>query len=652
MNPASLKRRVLSVLLCLCLCLTLLPAGAGAASTVQLKLDLEVDWSAAYTELAQLNELRQEEGLSPLMMDKELMKMAVQRAAEIAVYYSHTRPNGEDCTSLRPTGSAYAKGFMGENILWGNYDIDAARATELWYNSPGHKANMLRTEYKSIGIACVRDLAGNSFWVQNFYSNTGTPESTPSSGTVRQFFTVDTLPEHINVQLSPTSLNIQEGEKKVVYVCNGVTPIVPTIIRTSDENVTRLSMENGGVLVWAQNKGIATLTLGFAGYSATMEVQVRPLPEEIHLQEISLSSSTGQFEVEVGDTLYAMVNFIPVNAPKCDIKWELSDPSLAKLSFTNLSRTSVSIEGLKPGTATLTATTAQPVDGRYFTASVTLTVYEKGGGSTPESITLSASDLKLMPGQKLRVNAYVWPSRASQQVVWSSNDPDEVSVDQNGVITALTSGGAFVYARTPDGELSASVNVRVDTTYSGKPIFFTDVPEGSYCYDPVTWAYCQYLEPADDTGSAVKFGAANPCTRIEIVEYLWQLMGSPRPKDLEGPYFTDLPKSYSNSQNFAIQWAVEAGVTTGTGDGTTFSPDMTVTRAQAVTFLYRAMGSPSVAGLAGFSDVKAGDWYANAAVWAVKEGITNGTGGNSFTPNRDCTRGEILTFLYRQYGQI
>ena len=84
--------------------------------------------------------LLQEAGLSPLMMDKELMNMAVQRAAEIAVYYSHTRPNGEDCTSLRPTGSAYAKGFMGENILWGNYDIDAARATQVWYNSPGHKA--------------------------------------------------------------------------------------------------------------------------------------------------------------------------------------------------------------------------------------------------------------------------------------------------------------------------------------------------------------------------------------------------------------------------------------------------------------------------------------------------------------------------------
>ena len=89
-------------------------------------------------------------------------------------------------------------------------------------------------------------------------------------------------------------------------------------------------------------------------------------------------------------------------------------------------------------------------------------------------------------------------------------------------------------------------------------------------------------------------------------------------------------------------------MTSGTS-ATTFSPNDTVTRAQAVTFLYRLAGRPSVAGSAGFADVPAGNWFADAAVWAVREGITNGTSATTFTPDKECTRGEILTFLYRQF---
>ena len=94
---------------------------------------------------------------------------------------------------------------------------------------------------------------------------------------------------------------------------------------------------------------------------------------------------------------------------------------------------------------------------------------------------------------------------------------------------------------------------------------------------------------------------------------------------------------------------MENGITTGTTDDT-FSPNMTVTRAQAVTFLYRLAGSPSMSGSVSFADVPAGDWFASAAVWAVQEGITTGTTSSTFTPGRDCSRGEILTFLFRAYG--
>ena len=220
-------------------------------------------------------------------------------------------------------------------------------------------------------------------------------------------------------------------------------------------------------------------------------------------------------------------------------------------------------------------------------------------------------------------------------------------VDQSGRVTAVADGTVNIIASTPDGEESASCQVVVSTSYNGEPVFFPDVKKGDYCYDAAAWATCQNLE----VGYVGRdLGVAQDCTRMEIVRYLWKLMGSPQPDDLDATPFTGISASVSKRDDrWAVQWAVESGVTTGT-TATTFSPDMTVTRAQAVTFLHRAAGLPAASGSAGFSDVSSGDWFADAAVWAVKQGITNGTGNNTFTPDRVCSRGEILTFLYRQFG--
>ena len=140
------------------------------------------------------------------------------------------------------------------------------------------------------------------------------------------------------------------------------------------------------------------------------------------------------------------------------------------------------------------------------------------------------------------------------------------------------------------------------------------------------------------------FGSNDPCTRAQIVTFLWRAAGSPGPKTMSG--FSDVPADSYYAK--AVAWAVENGITGGTGDGK-FSPDATCTRAQAVTFLYRASGAPAVSGNAAFSDVATNAYYAAAVKWAEKNGITGGIGGGLFGSDNNCTRAQIVTFLYRNY---
>ena len=295
------------------------------------------------------------------------------------------------------------------------------------------------------------------------------------------------------------------------------------------------------------------------------------------------------------------------------------------------------------------AKTAEPVNGEIFSAMAIITVFDETTGTEPTDINLSAYYVELMPTEEVRILSYVQPGTAPQDVTWRSEDPSVAMVDQNGRVTAVADGYANIYVESRTGEASAQCRVNVTSSFLGKPLYYSDVKEDDFFYDAVAWATCQQLE---GYGMDV-FGPLDVdkgCTRQEIVEYLWKLSGSPQPADIDNNPFTDISDSISNRDaRWAVQWAVETGVTSGTS-ATTFSPNDTVTRAQAVTFLYRLAGMPSVAGSAGFDDVPAGDWFADAAVWAVKEGITKGTSDTTFTPDQECTRGEILTFLYRQFS--
>ena len=169
---------------------------------------------------------------------------------------------------------------------------------------------------------------------------------------------------------------------------------------------------------------------------------------------------------------------------------------------------------------------------------------------------------------------------------------------------------------------------------------FIDVPAGSYYYDAVLWA----VENGITTGaSASRFDPNGICTRAQAVTFLWRAAGSPKPETRTMP-FTDVPVgSYYYD---AVLWAVENGITKGTSD-TTFSPNDTCTRAQIVSFLWRSEKTPVASSRNPITDVKPGAYYLDAVLWAVESGITKGTTAMKFSPDADCTRAQIVTFLWR-----
>ena len=169
---------------------------------------------------------------------------------------------------------------------------------------------------------------------------------------------------------------------------------------------------------------------------------------------------------------------------------------------------------------------------------------------------------------------------------------------------------------------------------------FSDVNPTAYYYEPIRWAvYNGIAEGVSQT----RFGVNEPCSRARIVTFLWRAAGSPTPRSTLNPFVDVLPGSYYYQ---AVLWAVENGITNGTG-AATFSPEMTVSRAQAMTYLHRSAGLVSSSYYAPFTDVSDNAYYASAVRWALSRGITNGTSATTFSPDEPCTRSQIVTFLYR-----
>ena len=210
--------------------------------------------------------------------------------------------------------------------------------------------------------------------------------------------------------------------------------------------------------------------------------------------------------------------------------------------------------------------------------------------------------------------------------------------DKNGDELKLTDKGNGKYTFTmPGSKVEVKATFMEDNSVLN---FFYDVPNGAYFYEAVKWA----VDKGITNGlSDTMFGPYESCTRAQIVTFLWRATGSPEPKTASS--FTDVPANAYYAK--AVAWAVENGITNGM-TATMFAPDATCTRGQSVTFLYRALKG-TASGSTNFTDVQSDAFYADAINWAVANNVTNGTSNTTFSPNADCTRAEIVTFLYRAY---
>ena len=209
-------------------------------------------------------------------------------------------------------------------------------------------------------------------------------------------------------------------------------------------------------------------------------------------------------------------------------------------------------------------------------------------------------------------------------------------LDRSGDALKLTEKNGKYTFKMPSGK----VTIKASFVEEVPEQIFKDVPANAYYYEAVKWAQEKGITGGIGNGL---FGPNDPCTRAQIVTFLWRAAGSPEPETRAMP-FTDIPVgSYYYD---AVLWAVENDITKGTSD-TTFSPNMTCTRAQIVAFLWRSEKSPAAGTANPFADVKSTAYYADAVLWAVKENITKGTTSTTFSPNADCTRAQIVTFLWR-----
>ena len=287
--------------------------------------------------------------------------------------------------------------------------------------------------------------------------------------------------------------------------------------------------------------------------------------------------------------------------------------------------------------------------GASYTVSATVTLnafwsyISSGSGSYVPTYSVST------PSKTENGSVTVSPKSASKgDTVTVTVKPDSGYVletltvtDKNGNELTLKDKGNGKYTFTmPAGKVEVKATFMEDNSMLN---FFYDVPNNAYFYEAVKWAVKNGI--TDGVGDNL-FAPEQPCTRAQIVTFLWRAAGSPEPKGAASGMTDVVSGSYYEK---AVAWAIENGITTGTTTST-FSPDATCTRAQAVTFLARALKAKA-ASAAEFSDVPNDSYFADAVAWAAANGVTEGIGGGLFGSDNDCTRGQIVTFLYRAYNK-
>ena len=341
----------------------------------------------------------------------------------------------------------------------------------------------------------------------------------------------------------------------------------------------------------------------------------------------------------------------------------LSEVKLSSKKLANLSQTlqaqyiagGVTIAGSTGGSSTGGSSTGGSSTGGSSTGGSSTGGSSTGGSSTgkPVPIAIALRDAAVSVGETIQLEPVFTPADTTQRdVTWSSSNSNIATIDANGRVTGVAEGTATITVTStaaPAITASCTVTVTKNLSDAGLAAIIAAIGNGSLPFNDVTVRDYFYdaVMWAVDRGitsgtSRYTFSPDAPCTRAQVVTFLWRAAGCPQPVSKVNPFTDVRADDYFYA---AVLWAVENGITNGTS-AKTFSPDATVTRAQVVTFLWRANGQPA-AGPSGFVDVSSNAYYARAVDWAFENGITTGMGYGAFGPDTACTRAQIVTFLYR-----
>ena len=349
---------------------------------------------------------------------------------------------------------------------------------------------------------------------------------------------------------------------------------------------------------------------------------------------VTLDKQTMNLTAGSTGSLTATIN--PANAANKSLTWTSDNTAVATVNENGV------VTAVAAGTVNITVKT---VDGeKTAVCAVTVTAKTSGGSSSGGSSTPAYP--VTTPNKPENGSVTVSPTSAKRgSIVTITVTPDAGYVldkltvtDKDGKELSLTKKSDTEYTFVmPAGKVEITPSFVKQAEEPSR--VFVDVKTGDYFYDAVLWA----VEKGITNGtSAETFSPEAPCTRAQIVTFLWRAAGSPVVN-----YAMDLSDVAGDAYYAeAVRWALSEGITTGTSDHT-FSPDAVCTREQAVTFLWRAAGSPTVSGESAFEDVGADAYYARAVAWAAQNGVTNGISQTLFGSGNDCTRAQIVTFLYR-----
>ena len=414
------------------------------------------------------------------------------------------------------------------------------------------------------------------------------------------------------VQLNRTDMSIVKGRSGTLSATVLPTNATYKTVSWRSSNTAVATVSSNGT-VTAKAEGTATIT----ATQAESKVSASCVVTVVNIPATSVKLDRTNITIEEGASTLLMATVFPENATNTKISWSSSDPAVAMVSGGGM------VTGMAAGTATITA--AQIESNVYASCVVTVI-------SIPATaVQLNKTNMAIETGKTDVLRATVLPEDATnKRVGWSSSNKSVAAVSGDGTVTAKAVGTAVITASTVNGK-KASCTYRV---------LFSDVANLSdYFYEPVYWAVDNGITSGT---SATTFSPYNSCTRGQVMSFLWKANGSPIVGG-SNP-FTDVKESdyFYN----AVLWAVSQGITSGTS-ATTFSPYNPCTRAQVMSFLYKAMGSPEVSSSNPFTDVKESDYFYAPVLWAVSQGITNGTSATTFGPYNTCTRAQVMTFLYK-----